>query len=399
MQPGDDHRPVEPQAERPGLGELVRVFLRISLLGFGGPNAHIALMLDEVVERRRWMSRERFLELVAVTNLLPGPNSSEVAIHVGHTQRGVRGGLAAGLAFLLPTFVIVLALSALYFRFGRLPAVAGLFWGVQPMIVAVVLVAGWKLARTAVGDAGTQVLAVAGVAAALFASGLEVLAIGVGALAGWVLYGRHHTSAPPGGPRGAPGARGAPVFIVLAPFLASGDAGQLGRLLWTTFWTGSVLFGGGYMLIALLEPVVVAQQAWLTQQQFLDGIALTQAAPGPIVMLVTFVGYAVAGVPGAAIATVGIYVPSFAAVFLAAPLLERWRAHAAVRATLRGVNAVVCGAIIGAALRLLAPAVPDAVAALLLVAGVAAQLRLGVSAAWLVLAGLLAGALRQLAAG
>jgi chromate transporter len=162
-------------------------------------------------------------------------------------------------------------------------------------------------------------------------------------------------------------------------------------------WTGSVLFGGGYMLVALLEPVVVGQYGWLTTDQFLDGIALTQAVPGPIVTLVAFVGYGVAGVPGALVATFAIYLPSFAAVLAVAPLLERWRHVEGLRAVLRGVNAIVVGAILGVALSLLPAAVPDPVAAMLFVAALVAGSRFGVGAVWLVGAGLLVGALRALA--
>ncbi len=162
------------------LGELSRTFLRLSLLGFGGPNAHLALMLDEVVERRGWITREHFLQLLGVTNLLPGPNSSEVAIHIGYTQRGWRGALATGLSFVAPTFVLVVVLSALYFRYGALPAVEGLFWGLKPAILAVVLGAGWKLGRAAVTDALLAALAAGGVAVALFLDGWEVAAMAAG---------------------------------------------------------------------------------------------------------------------------------------------------------------------------------------------------------------------------
>jgi chromate transporter len=385
----------EPGMDRPdqvpSLGTLALTFLRISLLGFGGPNAHIALMLDQVVERPRWLSRERFLELVAVTNLLPGPNSSEIAIHVGHTQRGVRGGLVTGLAFVLPTFVIVLGLSALYFRYGALPATEPVFWALKPLIVAIILAAGWKLARSAMTDTATSTLAAFGAAIAVFAAGAEPLAIGFGALAEWFLFGRRDGNAKAGD---GPASSRHSALLLLGPLLAPADVVQLGRLLWTTLWIGSVLFGGGYMLVALIEPVVVAQQGWLTQREFLDGIALTQAAPGPIVMLVTFVGFAVAGVPGAVVATLGIYLPSFLAVFIAAPLLARWRAREAVKAVLKGVTAVACGAIIGAGLRLAMPAVPDVAAGVLLLAGLVAQLRFGVGPAWIVLAGLIAGVAR-----
>ena len=385
---------------RPGHGELARVFLRISMLGFGGPSAHIALMLDEVVERRRWLSREHFLSLVAVTNLLPGPNSSEVAIHVGHTQRGWRGGLVAGIAFLAPTFVLVVLLSHLYFRFGTLPAVEGIFWGLKPVIVAIILGAGWKLGRAAVTDTRLLALAVGGVAVSVWLEGWEVLAMLIGGVIGWMSYrgsrgdpedGRSRADAKAPSPSEAKSPdRGSSSFLFL-PALVVAGTGELGKLLWLTLWTGSVLFGGGYMLVALLQPFVVDHYGWLTADQFLDGIALTQAVPGPIVTLVAFVGYAVAGVAGATVATLGIYLPSFAAVFGVAPFLERWRRLASVQAVLKGVNAVVTGAIVGVGVTLMRPAVPDFTAGALLLGALLAVFRFGVAAIWLVLAGLGAG--------
>lgn len=404
-----EHEPGETGSRdrAPGYGELARVFLRISLLGFGGPNAHLALMLDEVVEKRRWVTREHFLHLLGVTNLLPGPNSSEVAIHIGYTQRGWRGGLTTGLAFVAPAFVIVVLLSFLYFRFGTLPAVEGLFWGLKPVIVAIILGAGWKLGRAAVTDGRLLALALGGIAVAVFLDGWEVTAMAAGGLIGWITYRRTvrpdevpagdadaQAVVPPEEPENAEERR--PALVVLPLGALAAGVGELGRLFWVTLWTGSVLFGGGYMLVALLQPYVVETYGWLTTQQFLDGIALTQAVPGPIVTLVAFVGYAVAGVPGAAVATVGIYLPSFAAVFLVAPHLEHWRRLDWVRAALKGVNAVVAGAILGVALTLIPPAVPDVWAALLLAGAMVAVFRFGVGALWLVLAGLMAGLGRTL---
>ena len=390
------------EATRPGYLALARVFLRISLLGFGGPNAHIALMLDEVVEKRRWLTREHFLHLVAVTNLLPGPNSSEVAIHVGHTQRGWRGGLVTGLSFLAPTFAIVVALSSLYFRYGTVPAVEEVFWGLKPVIVAIILAAGWKLGRAAVTDATTAALAIGGVAVAVWLERWEVVAMAAGGAIGWMAYRpRDRTGDGSGTSRRAsadrandthPGSGGSLAIVV--PSLAAVAIGEVGRVFWLMLGIGTVLFGGGYMLVALLEPYVVTQFGWLTADQFLDGIALTQAVPGPIVTLAAFVGYAVAGVAGAAAATAGIYIPSFASVFGVAPFLERWRRLDAVRAILKGVNAVVTGAIVGVALTLLRPAVPDAVAGALLIGALLAAFRFGTPAIWLVSAGLAAGLLR-----
>ncbi|MDH5590373.1 MAG: chromate transporter, partial [Gemmatimonadota bacterium] len=171
----------------PSLAELVGTFLKISLTAFGGPNAHLALMLDEVVERKRWLTRERFLELVAVTNLLPGPNSSEVVIHIGYTQRGWIGAMAAGLTFLVPTWIMVTVLSALYFEFGTLPQVATLFWGLQPVIVAIVLAAGWKIGKAGVTTPIQAVLAAAGAVLSLLSGQAVIVAMVAGGAVTWWL--------------------------------------------------------------------------------------------------------------------------------------------------------------------------------------------------------------------
>ena len=395
----------------PGYGRLVTTSLRISLLGFGGPNAHLALMLDEVVERRKWLTREHFMHLVGATNLLPGPNSSEVAIHIGYTQRGWRGAMATGLAFLLPTLVLVTLFSALYFRYGTLPAVEGIFWGLKPVILAVILGAGWKLARTAL-DLGEDeaklpslpllALALAGIAVAYRLDGMEVPAMLVGGVLGWTLFRNQDTGA---AGRGSPAVAALPLLTLTgsaAPAASISVASALVatppllQLLLLTVGAGAVLFGGGYMLVALLEPFVVESLGWLTPQQFLDGIALTQAVPGPIVTLVAFVGYGVAGVPGALVATGGIYLPSFAAVLLVAPHLERWRRVEGFRAALKGVNAVVAGAILGVGLTLLPPALPDGWAGALFLVALVALVRFRIPAVWAVAAGLVAGALHTL---
>ncbi|MBT8397036.1 MAG: chromate efflux transporter [Gemmatimonadetes bacterium] len=406
-----------------GYWDLARTFLRISLLGFGGPNAHLALMLDDVVDRQGWITREHFLHLVAATNLLPGPNSSEVAIHIGYTQRGWRGAFTTGIAFLLPTLVLVTLFSALYFRFGTLPAVEGLFWGLKPAILAVILAAGWKLGKASLGFPENLspllgALAVGGLLASFFYDRLEVPAMVVGGLITWALF----RSRPGGGssersvPRGSrpesrpdhPESRGehpdggmklsswippiaAPVAVVSGLLPA---AGSLGHLFLFMCGAGAVLFGGGYMLVALLEPFVVGSFGWVTADQFLDGIALTQAVPGPIVTLVAFVGFAVAGVPGAVVATVGIYLPSFAAVLLVAPHLERWRQLDGFRAALKGVNAVVAGAILGVGLTLLPSGLPDYWAAGIFLLALVGLVRFKAPAVWIVAGGLVLGGVR-----
>lgn len=339
-------------ASAPSILELARVYLGISLLGFGGPNAHLALMLDEVVERRGWLTRKRFLELMAVTNLLPGPNSSEVAIHVGYTQRGWPGALATGLAFLLPTFLMVTGLSALYFRFGGLPQVEALFWGLQPVIVAIVVSAGLKIGRAAIEHRGQLVLAAVGAAVSLVSGpGIIVAMVLAGGMYAWK----------------ARGAGGGPALVLALPGLlpVGGMLGTLATVFFVHLWIGAVLFGGGYVLVALLEPHAVGQFGWLTRSEFLDGVALTQAVPGPISTLSAFVGYAAAGVPGALLGTAGVYLPAFAAVLFTAPRLERLREVPVVNAALTGVVPVAAGAVLGVGVALVAAGVRDPVAALL----------------------------------
>jgi chromate transporter len=397
----------DPAKETAGYGELIRTFLRISLLGFGGPNAHLALMLDEVVERKGWITREHFLHLMGTTNLLPGPNSSEVAIHIGYTQRGWRGAFATGLAFLSPTLILVTLFSALYFRYGTLPAVEGLFWGLKPAILAVILAAGWKLGKAALGlpekpSLYLLCLGVGGILTAFYLDRLEVPAMILGGLVSWGVFRKRSGKGPAEESEGStrPPDRGRKLhsvagLVAASPLVVAGGmltgAGSLGHIFVLMVAAGAALFGGGYMLVALLEPFVVESYGWLTADQFLDGIALTQAVPGPIVTLVAFVGYAVAGVPGAVAATAGIYLPSFAAVLAVAPHLEKWRRVEGFRAALKGVNAVVAGAILGVGFTLLPSGLPDRWAAALFLGALFALIRFRVPAVWVVAAGLLAG--------
>jgi chromate transporter len=407
------------EADRPSLTQLASVFLKLSLLGFGGPNAHLALMLEEVVERRRWLTREHFLELMAVTNLLPGPNSSEVAIHIGYATRGWRGALVTGGIFLLPTFVMVTGVAALYFRFGTLPQVEPLFWALKPVILAVILRAGFKLAGTAVKDGTLGAMAMGGAGIGYFLGGWVVPAMGLGGLVTWWRWraARGGTPSHGEGPEDPPGTTtdssergvdegdgGGRVLrsVAAAPVVALAAAGGGGPLL-TVFLLhlgiGAVLFGGGYVLVILLEPYAVGEFAWLTASQFLDGVALTQVIPGPISTLSAFVGYAAAGVPGAVAGTAGVYLPAFAAVLLVAPHLERLREKAPVKAFLSGVSAVVAGGIVGVAATLAAPSIPDLWSAALAASALALLLSGKLSPAKAVLGALVIGAARLLLMG
>jgi chromate transporter len=322
--------------------EVAALFLKLGTVGFGGPAAHIALMRDEVVVRRGWLNETEFLDLLGATNLIPGPNSTELAIHVGRLRAGWPGLLAAGAAFILPAFLIVLLLAWAYVEYRALPQVEGILYGVKPAIAVIVAGAVVALARSAVRSPLLGGVAV--VAAVLGFAEIHEVAVILGA--GLVCA-----------------AGGA----ALRPSLRS-------IALWPLFWfftkVGSVLFGSGYVLLAYLRGDLVHRWGWLTEPQLLDAIAIGQITPGPLFTTATFIGYLLAGVPGAAVATVGIFLPAF--VFVAAsgpliPALRRWRATAWF---LDGVNAASVG-VMGWTLAVLArDAVTDVTTAV--IAGVAA---------------------------
>jgi chromate transporter len=317
------------------LGEVAAYFLRLGAIGFGGPPAHIAAMHDDLVRRREWIDERHFLDVLGVTNLVPGPNSTEVAIHIGYLRAGVAGGLAAGLAFMLPAFAMVLALSWAYVELGGFEIRDDLLAGVQAVALAAVLVAAWRLRAGAIGGWRKPVLALAGLGLTLAypeLSPLVLLAAGVASLAS--------------------GLAGRVASVIGVPAILAGLAGGtgvgLGALAWVSLRTGLLLFGGGLVLVPLLAPEVVGR-GWLTEAQFLDGVALGQATPGPITMTATFVGFAVRGWVGAVVATVAIFLPSFVAVLAGSgPFLRRFRDRPAVTAFVEGVTAAALGAILAA---------------------------------------------------
>jgi chromate transporter len=363
-------------------------------------------MLDEVVERRRWLTREGFLEVLALINLLPGPNTSEVGMCIGYLQRGWRGMLAAGLAFLVPTWILVTTLSVLYFRYGTLPQVEPLLWGLKPVIVGVVLAAGWRIGTAGVKSRLAGVLAALGAVVSFAAGQLVILVMALGGVVTWWLRRGPKVPAPPS--RGAPGSDpAAPSHHgggwLLAPVAAAGGVfgtfGKLATVFLTHLWIGAVMFGGGYVLIALLEPYAVGHFAWLTQAQFLDGVAISQSVPGPISTLSAFVGYSAAGIPGAFLGTAGIYLPAFTAVALLAPRIQRLREIDAIRRALEGIVAVVAGAVVGVGASLATTGVRDPVAAVVAAAALTLALWKKVPAVWLVGCGVVVGVVRMWVVG
>lgn len=365
--------------DRTSLRELALLFLRLGATAFGGPAAHIAMMEDEVVRRRRWMTEERFLDLLGATNLIPGPNSTEMAIHIGWERRRWAGLAVAGVCFIVPAMLITGALGWAYVRYGTLPAAKWLLYGVKPVILAVVVQALWNLAPKA---AKTWPLRALGLGAA------AASALGVNELA--VLFACGFAVALA---RGAFAGRGGVALQAFVPALpaAAASAVTLPGLFWVFFKIGSVLFGSGYVLLAFLRGDLVERLGWLTEAQLIDAIAVGQITPGPVFTTATFIGWVLAGPSGAAIATAGIFLPAFVFVALSGPLVPRLRASKAAGAFLDGVNVASLALMAVVTAQLGASAVVDAATAVLAVAGAVLLLRFRLNSTWLVLGGAAAG--------
>ncbi|MEM9510206.1 MAG: chromate transporter [Cyanobacteria bacterium P01_E01_bin.35] len=367
---------------KPRLIELAKVFSRLGLIAFGGPAAHVAMMDDEVVQRRRWMSREQLLDLMGVTNLLPGPNSTELAIHIGYEQAGWRGLFVAGSCFILPAMVIVWLLAILYVRFQTVPQVEWLLYGIKPVIVAVVLQALWKLGKKAAKDVPTVVAGMAAIAG-YFAGFNEILLLILLGIAVTLTKNWHKNNT----------ANGA----FLLPM--SGMLAQVGSIATTAIsvtWgsvflfflkIGCVLYGSGYVLLAFLQRDLVERNQWLTSQQLLDAVAIGQITPGPVFTTATFVGYLLAGNLGAIAATVGIFLPAFLLVGLVNPWVTKLRQSAWASGFLDGVNAASLGLMAGVTFTLARAALVDWLTIIVAIFSAAAVFRFKINSVWLVAIG------------
>jgi chromate transporter len=377
--------------ERGSLGEVAGLFLKLGTIAFGGPAAHIALMHSEVVGRRRWVSEQQFLDLVGATNLLPGPSSTELAIYLGLRRAGWRGLVAAGACFIAPAFAIVLGLAVLYDRYGTTPVATDLLYGVTPVVIAIVVHALVLLGRTALKSAwlaGIGLAALGGYLAGLHP--LPLLALGA-ALWLAVTGGRRFAAR-----FGAPGVL-APValagpWLLPAPAAAPGSVG-LATLFWTFLKLGSVVFGSGYVLLAFLRDDLVEGLRVLSDQQLVDAVAVGQVTPGPVFTTATFIGYLVAGTPGALVATLGMFAPSFVLVPLIDRLLAAIRRRPWVRTALDGVNVVAVALMAGVAAQLARTSLVDPLTVALAAATLGVLLRWRPNPTWLIAAGAAAGLL------
>ena len=322
------------------IGELARLCLKLGFLGFGGPAAHIAMLEDEVVKRRGWISPERFLDMVGATNLIPGPNSTEMVLHVGFIRAGFTGLLVAGTCFVLPAVALVTALAALYVRYGELPDVVPFFKGIQATIPALIALAVWRLGRTALKSALLAVIGVS-VAAAVWLGADPILSLATGGFVG-LLLGKTSNGASSGKSAAAAVGCGGWFSFGGGTLAAAGAAGvakaTLAELGLVFLKIGSVLFGTGYVLVAYLERELVNDRFGITHSQLLDAVAAGNVTPGPILSTASFLGYLYHGIPGAAIASAGIFLPSFIFVVLLAKILWRLRASQRMGAFLDAVN-------------------------------------------------------------
>ena len=330
MRSGSQPPSQEIPQEAVSLAEIGRVFLKLGCIGFGGPLAHIALIQRETVETRRWISPERFMEGLGLSQALPGPASTQLVIYIGYRLRKHWGGVVAGCAFILPAFLLLALLTWSYFRFGAMPAIQGLFYGMTPVVLAMILVSGYSLSRTAAPDWALKAILGGSVLAVGLFSFSIVLLFALAGLAGFILYG--------------PARKKFPLsfhLLALAPLPVLGQVG------WFFLKVGSLIFGGGLVIVPFIEQEVVDKLGWLTRREFLDGLALGQITPGPVVITATFIGYKVAGWAGAVVATVAIFLPSFVFIFLGVAFLGRIERSRTVQAILKTVNAAAVGAIIG----------------------------------------------------
>lgn len=362
------------------LREVTLLFLRLGATAFGGPAVYVALMEEETVRRRNWISRAGFLDLLGATNLIPGPNATEMAIHLGRLRAGLPGLVAAGAAFIAPAALLTAGFAWIYQRYGALPRAAGFLEGVKPAMVAVVAQALWLLARAAIKDRLLAAVAAAALAASLAGAGEIPILAASGAL---VVAVRRLG-------RGAVAAALAPVALPAAA-AAAATPFSLSTLFLVFLKMGSVLFGSGYVLLAFMRADLVDRLGWLTEAQLLDAVAVGQLTPGPVLSTATFVGYVLGGAPGAALATVGIFLPAFVLVAISGPFVPRLRASPGAGAFLDGVNAAALALMAAVTLQLGRSALRDPFAAA--VAAVSALLlyRFRTNSAWLVLGGGAAG--------
>ena len=386
------------------LGQLALLFGRLGVVAFGGPLAHIAIMEREVVERRRWIDRRHFLDLIAATNLLPGPNSTQMTMHVGYVQRGDLGVLVAGSAFIAPAALITLAVSWAWVRFRDLALVEAALGGIRPVVLAVIVAAMLSLAPRAASDVTTRVVLVVALVLALLGVD-ELIVIALGALAGlgmqhrWRRWSRWRSGMPIGAALVGAIAIGAPWLSELAARGGGGEGSALAQLWWTFLRFGLTLFGSGYLLVAYLQRGLVERLGLMSGTELLDAIVIGELTPGPLFTVSTAVGYLLEGVPGALIATTAIFLPSFPLAMLLGRIMPRVSRSDTARSVVRGLGAAVVGLMLAVGLQIGLRTITDASSAALAAAALLVLLRTRLGPIALIPIGALAGVALSLLAG
>ncbi|HXT25354.1 MAG TPA: chromate efflux transporter [Candidatus Eisenbacteria bacterium] len=396
--------PAKDEVKKGRLGEIARAFLRLGFVAFGGAAAHIGLMEEEFVRRRKWLSREDFLDRLGAVNLLPGPTSTELVIYLGQLRGGFSGLLTAGACFILPAAFMTLGLAWAYVRYGALPELAGILWGVKPVVVVLLVQAVWSLAKAALRS--RELMFLAAVVLGLAAVHVATLALLIGTGVAWMVAtrfaerrGGHLSAAGAGAASFSAGAHagGAPsgnvaAFGGVSSFVAATTSGVFLYFL----KIGALLLGSGYVLLAVLREDLVERLHWLNETQLLDAIAVSQATPGPFFTVATFVGYLLAGWHGAGVATLGMFVPAFTYVALTAKVLPKMRKSQNAGAFLDGVNAAAVALMAFVGFQFAREVVTTPLS--LAIGAVAAVLvfRYRVNSAWVVLGGALSGLVLRL---
>jgi chromate transporter len=372
------------QIQHPGPAawkEVALLFLKLGAFSFGGPAAYIAIMQRETVRNRNWVDDQTFLDLVGATNLIPGPNATEMAIHLGLRRAGWRGFLSAGVLFIIPGMLATLVLAWAYVQFGSLPEVGWVLYGIKPVIIAVILQALWDLGKKAVKGWVTALVGIGVIA--IYMLGLnEILLLFAGAAVTLAIYAirRYHG-------KSAVAVVGLPLFKLPLTAIA-GVVGFSQTTLFLTFLKiGAVLYGSGYVLVAFMRSEFVTRLGWITNQQLLDAIAVGQATPGPVFSSATFVGYLVGSWPGALLATLGIFLPSFVFVALLSRILPWSKKSPWARNFLDGMNVASLGLMAAVTWELGRAGVVDIFTIVLALVSLVLVLRFKVNSVWLILGG------------
>lgn len=366
------------------LGEIAAAFLRLGFIAFGGAVAHIAIMEEEFVRRRKWLSREEFVDRVGAVNLLPGPSSTEMTIYLGYVRGGFAGLVVAGASFILPSALMMVTFAWIYLRYGSLPQIAGVLWGVKPVVVVLIAQAVWSLGKTALNS--RELMVIAAIVLGLAAKKVSTLPLLIGTGVAWIVADRFGQKAD-----GSQAAIGAVSGAGTAVTVVTAAAATIGGVFFYFLKIGALLFGSGYVLLAVLREDLVTRLHWVSESQLMDAVAVSQATPGPFFTVATFLGYVLSGWKGAWLATVGMFVPAFVYVAATANFLPRLRKSPTASAFLDGVNAAAVALMAFVGFQFARQSVMSPLAAAIAVASAVLAFRYKVNSAWLILGGAVVG--------